>query len=99
MIAYNTNRDTSDRKASAFISTDSRTAEQRSTHLANSSTRHRNLVRHTRELPTFGNGTTEILADIEGLPVLVRLLVQNVPAEMRSDHLHSRLSSTLEKAV
>jgi DNA-binding response OmpR family regulator len=50
------------------------------------------------------NGTAELLADIEGLPVLVRLLVQDVPAEMRSDlvtdaDIHSRLSSTLEKMV
>jgi len=50
------------------------------------------------------SGTAELLADIEGLPVLVRLLVQNVPAEMRSDtatdpYLHSLLSSTLEKAA
>jgi len=46
----------------------------------------------------------ELLADIEGLPVLVRLLVQDVPAEMRSDlatdaDIHSLLSSTLEKVV
>ena len=104
MIAYNTNRKTSDGKARAFVSTDSRTAEQRSTHLANSSTRHRNRVRRARELPTLRSGTAELLADIEGLPVLVRLLVQDVPAEMRSDpvtdsHLHSLLSSTLERAV
>jgi len=46
------------------------------------------------------NGTAELLADIEGLPVLVRLLVQDVPTEMRSDaDIHSLLSSTLEKAV
>jgi DNA-binding response OmpR family regulator len=50
------------------------------------------------------NGTAELLADIEGLPVLVRLLVQDIPAEMRSDlvtdaDIHSLLSSTLEKVV
>jgi hypothetical protein len=50
------------------------------------------------------NGTAEVLADIEGLPVLVRLLVQDVPAEMRPDlvtdaDIHSLLSRTLEKAV
>jgi len=46
------------------------------------------------------NGTAELLADIEGLPVLVRLLVQDVPAEMRSDaDIHSLLSSTLEKVI
>jgi DNA-binding response OmpR family regulator len=46
----------------------------------------------------------ELLADIEGLPMLVRLLVQDAPAEMRSDlvndaDIHSLLSSTLEKMV
>jgi len=46
----------------------------------------------------------ELLADIEGLPVLVRLLIQDVPAEMRygsapDADVHSLLSTTLEKAV
>src|SRR5712671_4212222 len=103
MRAYNTNRDTSDRMASAFVGTDSRTAEPRSIHLLNSSTRpgqHRSPVRRMREPPMLRNGMAELLADIEGLPVLVRLLVQDVPAEMRSDaDIHSLLSSTLEKAV
>ena len=50
------------------------------------------------------NGTAELLADIEGLPVLVRLLVQDVPAEMRSNlvtdaDVHSLLSTTLEKVI
>jgi DNA-binding response OmpR family regulator len=50
------------------------------------------------------NGMAELLADIEGLPMLVRLLVQDAPAEMRSDlvndaDIHSLLSSTLEKMV
>ncbi len=50
------------------------------------------------------NGMAELLADIEGLPVLVRLLVQDIPAEMRSDlatdaDIHSLLSNTLEKVV
>ena len=50
------------------------------------------------------NATAELLADIEGLPVLVRLLVQDVSAEMRSDlitdaDVHSLLSATLEKAI
>jgi DNA-binding response OmpR family regulator len=51
------------------------------------------------------NGKAELLADIEGLPVLVRLLVQNAPVEMQSDpvcgdaDINPRLSSTLEKMV
>jgi DNA-binding winged helix-turn-helix (wHTH) protein len=101
------NLDAFDRRASAFVNTDSRAAAQRSIHLANSSTRpgqHRYLVRRTRELPAVRNGTAELLVYIEGLPVLVRLLVQDVPAEMRSAlvtdaDVHSLLSSTLEKVV
>ena len=103
MRAYNTNRDTSDRRASAFVGADSRAAEPSPMLLLNSSTRpgqHRSLVRRTREPPMLRNGTAELLADIEGLPVLVRVLVQDVPAEMRSDaDIHSLLSSTLEKVV
>lgn len=50
------------------------------------------------------NGMAELLADIEGLPVLVRLLVKDVPAEMQSDlatdaDIDSLLSNTLEKMV
>jgi DNA-binding response OmpR family regulator len=47
----------------------------------------------------------ELLVDIDGLPILVRLLVKDVPADMQSDvasgeaDIHSRLSRTLEKMV
>ena len=50
------------------------------------------------------DGMAERLADIEGLPVLVRVLVHDIPAEMRSDlitdaDVHSLLSTILEKAI
>ena len=50
------------------------------------------------------NGMAESLADIEGLPVLVRVLFQDVPEEMRSQlgtdaDVHSLLSTTLVKAI
>jgi DNA-binding response OmpR family regulator len=50
------------------------------------------------------NGMAELVADIEGLPVLVRLVVQDVPAELRSDlvtdaDVHSLLSRALEKVI
>jgi len=51
------------------------------------------------------NGKAELLADIEGLRVLVRLLVQDAPAEMQSDPVYGdadinpQLSSTLERMV
>jgi DNA-binding response OmpR family regulator len=50
------------------------------------------------------NGMAELLADIEGLRVLVRLFVQDVPAEMRSDlvtdaDVDSLLSTIVEKLI
>jgi DNA-binding response OmpR family regulator len=51
------------------------------------------------------NGMAELLADIDGLPILLRFLVQEVPAEMRSGFasgdadIHSLVSSILEKMV
>jgi DNA-binding response OmpR family regulator len=47
----------------------------------------------------------ELLADIDGLPILLRFFVHDVPAEMHSEFvpgdadIHSLLSSTLEKMV
>jgi DNA-binding winged helix-turn-helix (wHTH) protein len=108
MRTHNTSRQTRSRVESALLHTDSRTPELRPIQLRNSSARpgqHRGSVRRTREPPMLPNGKAELLADIEGLPVLVRLLVQDVPVEMQSDpvygsaDIHPRLSSTLEKIV
>src|SRR5258705_10496033 len=107
MIAYNTNRDTSDRRATIFVGTDPRAAEPSPIQLVNSSTRpgqRRDPIRRTRESPMLRDGMAERLADIEGLPVLVRVLVQDVPAEMRSDlgtdaNLQVLLATTLYKAI
>jgi DNA-binding winged helix-turn-helix (wHTH) protein len=54
--------------------------------------------------PSIRNGTAELLTNIDGIPVLVRLVVQDVPAETPSGRIkvaeiQSRLSSTLEKMV
>jgi DNA-binding winged helix-turn-helix (wHTH) protein len=55
--------------------------------------------------PTQWNEMAELRADIDGLPVLFRILVKDVPAKMLSDsvskdaEIHSLLSSTLEKMV
>jgi DNA-binding winged helix-turn-helix (wHTH) protein len=108
MRGHNTSRKTSNRIESAFVGTDSRMSEPRSLQLLNASAspgHHRSLVQHTREPSVLQNGLAELLADIDGLPILVRLLVQDVPAQARSDlayneaNLHSLLSSTLEKMV
>jgi DNA-binding winged helix-turn-helix (wHTH) protein len=54
---------------------------------------------------TLQNERTEVLADIDGMPILVRFLVGDIPAEMQSDFvstgvdLRSLLSSTFEKMV
>jgi DNA-binding winged helix-turn-helix (wHTH) protein len=92
----------------AFIGPNPRTAEPRSTYLLNSSTRHgqhRNFVRRMQMPATLRDGIAEILADIDGLPVLLRILVKDAPAQIKSDFeskdadIHSLLSSTLEKMV
>jgi DNA-binding response OmpR family regulator len=55
--------------------------------------------------PTLRNEMAELLADIDGLPILVRLLIKDVPAEMQTNlvskgtDIHSLLSSTLETIV
>ena len=108
MISYNSNRKTLNRTESGFAGTDSRPAEPRSVHLLNSSTRpgqHRSFARRTRVPATLRNGTAEFLTDIDGLPVLFRILVKDAPGEMQPDSgpneadIHSLLSSTLEKMV
>jgi hypothetical protein len=66
---------------------------------------HRSFIRRTRIPATLQNGAAEVLADIDGLPVLFRILVKDAHAEMPPDigsndaDLHSLLSSTLKKMV
>jgi DNA-binding response OmpR family regulator len=73
--------------------------------LLNSSSKGRQVIPTRRQPPVVRGEAAEILADIDGLPILVRLLVQDVPAELRSGavaggaDLLSLLSSTLEKVV
>jgi DNA-binding winged helix-turn-helix (wHTH) protein len=65
----------------------------------------RSFVRRTQMPATLRDGIAEILADIDGLPVLFRILVKDVPAQIQSDFesknadIHSLLSSTLAKMV
>src|SRR5260221_4586350 len=110
MRAYNTSRAIHHRMDSEFVGTDSRTSEPRSAsiHLLNSSTRHeqhRSVVRSMRTPPALQNEMAEFLADIDGIPILVRLLVKDMSAKMQSDFvskgadIHLLLSSTLEKMV
>ena len=58
-----------------------------------------------RTPPALQNEMAEFLADIDGIPILVRFLVKDMSAKMQSDFvskgadIHSLLSSTLEKMV
>jgi DNA-binding response OmpR family regulator len=110
MRVHNTSRRTPDRAESALVATDSRGSEPRSAsiHLLNSPTKpgqHRSAVRSTPMPPTLRNEMAELLADIDGLPVVVRFLVKDLLAEIQSAVLskgadiHLLLSSALEKMV
>jgi DNA-binding response OmpR family regulator len=110
MRVHSTSRRTPDRAESVFAATDLRASEPRSAsiHLLNSPTRagpHRSAVRSTRMPPALRNEMAELLVDVDGLPILVRFLVKDVPAEMQSHlvskdaDIHALLSRALEKLV
>jgi DNA-binding response OmpR family regulator len=101
----NINIATPDRVGPAFVGSDSRVSRPIPMRLLNSSSKGRQVIPTRRQPPVVRGEAAEILADIDGLPILVRLLVQDVPAELRSGavaggaDLLSLLSSTLEKVV
>jgi DNA-binding winged helix-turn-helix (wHTH) protein len=106
MRSHNSTRIMADRMESVVIGPDPMTSEPKSTYLLNSSSRpgqRRNPVRRMQMPATLRDGIAEILADIDGLPVLFRILVKDAPAQIKSDleskdvDIHSLLSSTLEK--
>jgi DNA-binding winged helix-turn-helix (wHTH) protein len=108
MISYSSNRKSFDRTESTIAGPDSKIPEPRSTYFLNSSTRpgqHRSFARTSRTQPMLRNEMTELMADIDGLPVLFRILVKDIPAESRPDFvstgadLHSLVSNTLRKMV
>ncbi len=101
-------RDTPDRIEPAFVRTDPWIPEPRSMCLPILSTQtgqYRDAVQGTQKPFGLRNGMAELLADIDGLPILMRFFVHDVPTEMRSgflskgDDFHSLLSSILEKMV
>jgi DNA-binding winged helix-turn-helix (wHTH) protein len=93
MRSQNNTRAIPDRTASAFVGSNSRPGQQR------------NFVRRVQMPATMRDGIAEILVNIDGLPVLFRILVKDAPAQIQSDFdsndadIHSLLSSTLEKMV
>ena len=64
---------------------------------------HRRVARSRQEPAMMRSEAKEFLADIDGLPVLVRFLFQDVPAELGAGtedaDINSLLSSTLEKVI
>jgi DNA-binding response OmpR family regulator len=110
MRAYKTSRAIHHRMDSEFVGTDPGTSQPRSAslHLLNSSTRHgqrRSVVPSMPTPPVLQNEMAEFLADIDGIPVVVRFLVNDMSAKMQSDlaskgaDIHSLLTSTLQKVV
>jgi len=109
MSTQNTGYNASHRIETAFVGAHAKPLKPRSAsiHLLNSSTRpgaHRKALSSPIP-PTLQNERAELLADIDGLPVLVRFLVTDITAEMQSGlastgaDIRSLLSSTLEKMV
>jgi DNA-binding winged helix-turn-helix (wHTH) protein len=110
MRAHDISRETPHRTNPAFIGADPTISQPKSgsIRLLYSSTRsgrHRNVVRSTQMRPNSQNEMAELLADVDGLPILVRFRVQDISPQMQSEYasrrldIHSLLSSTLEKMV
>jgi DNA-binding winged helix-turn-helix (wHTH) protein len=102
--------DRSDRFDTAFAGTDSIAPEPRlaSTHLLGSSARtgrDQSNIWSRRIPPKLWSKVAERLTYIDGLPILVRLLIEDKPSEMQSglspqgNDIYSLLSGTLEKMV
>jgi DNA-binding winged helix-turn-helix (wHTH) protein len=99
----------SDRINAAFIGADSKASEPRSAsiHLLGAPTRAgRNASTGRRRVrQKLRSEMAELLTDIDGSPVLVRLLIKDIPAKLQSDlvfkgnDIHSLVSSILEKMV
>jgi Transcriptional regulatory protein, C terminal len=109
MRPHSTSRDTPDRIESAFVDVDSTPVALRSAsiHSLDSSARleqHRS-ARRTPMPPALQNEMAELFTEIDGLPFLVRFVVEDIPAVMQSGFVSKGadiqllLSSTLEKMV
>jgi DNA-binding winged helix-turn-helix (wHTH) protein len=110
MRVHDVSGDTQQRTDLKFIGADSSISQRRSgsVHLMNSSTQsggHRSVVRRAGTPPGLQNEVAELLADVDGLPILLRLRVQDISPQMQSEcasrrlDVHSLLSRTLEKMV
>jgi DNA-binding winged helix-turn-helix (wHTH) protein len=103
MRTYDTSPDASPRIDTAFVGASSGMSKPRSAsiHVLKSPTRaeqHRGFARSAPTPPASRNEMAELVADIDGLPVLVRLLVNDLSIGKDAD-IHSLLSSTLNRMV
>jgi DNA-binding response OmpR family regulator len=108
MRVNSSSRATPDHIETTLVRTDPRIPEPKSMRLPNTSTwpgQHRSPVQSAQMATGLRNGMAELLADIDGLPILLRFFVHDVAAEMRSRFasgdadIHSLVSSILEKMV
>jgi len=108
MRSYNANRKIADRMKAASFGAGSRTSGANVTYLLNSSAelgQHQNSIGSTRMPATWRNGMAELLAELDGLPVLFRIVVKDVPAQVqailasKNADVHSLLSGTLGRVV
>jgi DNA-binding response OmpR family regulator len=108
MRSYNCNRKMANPMKSASFGAGARTSKPSVTYLQNSSARLgqlQNSIESTRMPATWRNGMAELLADIDGLPVLFRIVVRDVPVQVQANFssknadIHSLLSGTLERVV
>jgi DNA-binding winged helix-turn-helix (wHTH) protein len=78
-------------------------SQPRPAYVPGRSTRHRSFLRSVQNLPTPEQEIAELVADIDGVPVIVRILVTDlsaVPSDLASKvDLSAKLSNLLEKMV
>ncbi len=96
-------------KTAAHESTPTDLRRSASVHFPTSSTRlGQRSVPNTQMLPTSWNEPVALLADIDGVPTLIRFLATDLPAEMqfndgyfvsKDTDIHSLLSNALEKVA
>jgi DNA-binding winged helix-turn-helix (wHTH) protein len=103
MRTHTANRNTPSRSEAAFVGVEPKIFQPRSTPPGRRG--HRSFVPSTETLPRPQSEPTELLADIDGVPVLVRLLVADMPLGAQAHFgsgdtdLHSLLSATVEKVI
>jgi DNA-binding winged helix-turn-helix (wHTH) protein len=103
MRTYDTSPEASPRIETAFVGASSGMSKPRSAsiHVLKSPTRaehHRGFAGSAPTPPASRNEMAELVADIDGLPVLVRLLVNDLSIGKDAD-IHSLMSSTLNRMV